>query len=258
MNISYNNFTTATGSWTGTPTAPYQYKSISSNINLSADDSVIVFNNLPVGMTVAESPVRTDPKDRAIAQIAITNENEDNSPSWSEYTAWPFRVPLNIQISRINCISGSRNLYQNYLAPVDFLSIQKWVSVSPDITSDLSSPYNNTSNISGCIMYEYINNNISGSIFLTGNGTGYIHTGYNSFIFSSNKGSYIADYNGQFINFQNPPNPLNKYRSLLAAFFPDEILSSYTKLSDNSIKVGYDLEGVSSSLSRLHVLFNRP
>jgi hypothetical protein len=283
MNISYNNFTTATGTWTGTPTAPYQYKKISSNIELNNGDTVITFDNLPVGMTVANAPTRTDPADRAIASLTLfTNDapsgplGEDLSPP-SIFT-YPFFSNMTFTINRINCISGLRSQYQNYLAPVD-LTI-----------------YNNTSgismfgmeNVSGCIMYQYIQNNtmtgISGSIFLTGNGQSYIHTGnytgvgytnvaYNTFFtkVGLDRGPYIADYQetlGTDLKFfkyppasaaSTAPNPYILQGSpALAQILPDEILSSYTKLSDNSIKVGYNLEGVSSSLSRLHVLFNRP
>jgi len=285
MNISYNTFTTATGSWTGTPTAPYQYKKISSNIGLNNGDTVITFDNLPAGMTVANSPTRTDPADRAIASFTLYTNGAQTTPVNGENElppslyGYPFTSNMTFTINRINCISGLRSQYQNYLAPVD-LTIH-------NNTSGIS--MTGMQNVSGCIMYQYIKDNtmtgISGAIFLTGNGQSYIHAGnytgvgytgvgYNTFFttIGVNQGPYIADYQQilgadlRFFKFPvgqlapTTPNPyvLQGGPPSRAQILPDEILSSYTKLSDNSIKVGYDLEGVSSSLSRLHVLFNRP
>jgi hypothetical protein len=282
MNISYDNFTTATGTWTGTPTAPYQYKKISSNIGLNNGDTVITFDNLPAGMTVANSPTRTDPADRAVASFTLyTNgaasiNNEDIGPP--NVLGYPFRSNMTFTINRINCISGLRSQYQNYLAPVDLTIFNN--------TSGIS--MTGMQNVSGCIMYQYIKDNtmtgISGAIFLTGNGqsyiltsnytgVGYTNVAHNTFFttIGVNQGPYIADYQqtvgADLRFFKSPvsalasttPNPyILQGAPARAQILPDEILSSYTKLSDNSIKVGYNLEGVSSSLSRLHVLFNRP
>jgi hypothetical protein len=284
MNISYNNFTTATGSWTGTPTAPYQYKKISSNIGLNNVDTVITFDNLPAGMTVANPPTRTDPADRAIASFTLYTNAPQTTPVGGEDAlppslyGYPFRSNMTFTINRINCISGLRSQYQNYLAPVDLTIYNN--------TSGINMP--NMQNVSGCIMYQYINDNtmtgISGAIFLTGNGqsyiltsnytgVGYTNVAHNTFFttIGINQGPYIADYQqtvgADLRFFKSPVSALASSTSnpyilqggpARAQILPDEILSSYTKLSDNSIKVSYDLEGVSSSLSRLHVLFNKP
>ena len=283
MNISYNTFTTATGTWTGTPTAPYQYKKISSNIGLNNGDTVITFDNLPAGMTVANPPTRTDPADRAVASFTLYTNNPQtignegiSPPSIFNY---PFASNMTFTVSRINCVSGLSSQYQNYLAPVDLTIFNN--------TSGIS--MTGMQNVSGCIMYQYIKDNtmtgISGAIFLTGNGQSYILTnnytgvGYtnvarNTFFttIGVNQGPYIADYQqtvgadlrffkfpvGQLAPTTPDPYVLQGGPPSRAQILPDEILSSYTKLSNTSIKVGYNLEGVSSSLSRLHVLFNRP
>jgi len=268
----------------GNANSAISIQKISSNIELNNGDTVITFDNLPAGMTVANAPTRTDPADRAVASLTLFTNNAPNIPSAEDLSppsiySYPFSSNMTFTINRINCISGLRSQYQNYLAPVDLTIYNN--------TSGI--PMTGMENISGCIMYQYIKDNtmtgISGAIFLTGNGQSYIHTGnytgvgytdvgYNTFFtnIGVNHGPYIADYQetvGANLRFfkssvssfaPTTPSPyvLQGGPPSRAQILPDEILSSYTKLSDNSIKVGYNLEGVSSSLSRLHVLFNRP
>jgi hypothetical protein len=284
MNISYNNFLIQTGSWSGLSPQPNKYKKITSNITLIDNDTIITFNDLPAGVTVAEPPARTDPKDRAVASLSFESNAVGNMSPTNEGQApyaqtYPFGGNLLFNINSINCISGSRDEYKNYLSPVDLMIYNKSTSASLP----------NMQNVSGCIMYQYIDSNthgtgISGAIFLTGNGVSYVHTGkytgavgytnvpYNSFFTKTNLqyGSYIADYPSTIgvINFgysqksvstaqAQEKKAYNTATASTVTFAPDEILSSYQKISNNSIKVNESIDGLSSPVNRLHVLFNR-
>lgn len=267
MKFNYNNLLNKTGTWQKSPTLPSQYKQIINTnlggINRFASNDIIEFSNLPAGVTVADAPTRTDPADRALGRCIINLGYPENPlPYGLSFSSFPFQKNLQIFVDRINCISGSRDLYQNYLAPVTIGGIYTYVDYPLYEGVNLDSPYNNTSNISGCIMYEYVNGIMSGSIFLTGNGTGYLNTGYNSFTFSENRGSYIADYtyltmnfkSGVYVTDQMDTDPTNP--GIPSEFLPDEILSSYTKISASGIQLDPNIDKL--GLNRLHILFNKP
>lgn len=305
--IDYFQFATPTGSFPIAPLQPYQYSGISGGISsLEKNDPTIVFTNLPSGLRITNTG-STAPFDSVYMTFeGIDNYLMYSGLSgWTgssagytlqcSYTSggfWAIARETEDQSEEFIIVTGSGNI----TTPILNISFQQpnievvtySVPTSNNIILKRGGEYT-FSNGSGSFPNVYFHQETNDSwypvnIFLDPGATsslriqGFSYNGnYSATVLTPGFGGYLEYSNGSHEYYDtvlySPPEPFNGPYSSFAVGYPwintvpNEVMSSYTILSDNSGNSGaasirlndaQQFSDLADPLRKLHVVFKRP